>query len=172
VAALLVSLGLRGQAVVKRIADTAQPAGPTTLFGAGIVDAKAAVAGLGRPGATTSTDPGGSGSGAGSPGVSGQTVRASASMKARQRIRAALRHGIRVRCHSSVDGVCRVVVKARGKTIASGSHRVKAGKTVVFYARLNRAGRRLLSRSRRLTARAEFVLPGPAKLAQSISFRR
>src|SRR5947207_7777733 len=50
VAALLVSLGLRGQEVVKRIVDTATPAGPDTLYGAGIVDAKAAVAGLGGAG--------------------------------------------------------------------------------------------------------------------------
>src|SRR4051794_12513573 len=47
VAALLVSLGLRGQEVVKRIEDTAKPAGTSALYGAGIVDAKAAVAGLG-----------------------------------------------------------------------------------------------------------------------------
>src|SRR5213078_2991981 len=54
VAALLVSFGLRGQQVVKRILDTATPAGPTTLDGAGIVDAKAAMAGLGGGGRAAS----------------------------------------------------------------------------------------------------------------------
>src|SRR3954451_4651126 len=48
VAALLESLGLRGQAVVDRILKTASDPGMTCLdCGAGIVDAKAAVAGLG-----------------------------------------------------------------------------------------------------------------------------
>src|SRR3954454_7075781 len=77
VAALLVSLGLHGQDVVKRIADTAQPAGPSTLFANGIVDAKAAVAGLKKPGTTTTTTTGTSGSSGGSSSttVTSQSVR-------------------------------------------------------------------------------------------------
>src|SRR3954454_12187877 len=74
VAALLVSLGLRGQDVVKRIVATAKPAGPSDLFGAGIVDAKAAVAGLGGSTGSGGTQGGGASSGgAGAPGTSSQT---------------------------------------------------------------------------------------------------
>ena len=61
VAALLVGKGLRGQAAVKRILDTAQdlgPAGEDAEYGHGLVNARAAVAGLGS---------GGSGGGGGRP---------------------------------------------------------------------------------------------------------
>ena len=48
VAALLVSLGLEGQEVADRIIATAADAGARrSQYGAGIVDARAAVAGLG-----------------------------------------------------------------------------------------------------------------------------
>ena len=50
VAALLVALGVRGQAAVKRILATARDLGAPGVdpeFGAGLVDARAAVAGLG-----------------------------------------------------------------------------------------------------------------------------
>ncbi|MFL5886741.1 MAG: S8 family serine peptidase [Thermoleophilaceae bacterium] len=165
VAALLVSLGLRGQSVVDRIAATAKPGNATTL-GAGIVDARAAVAGL-RPAS------GAAGGGlAGSGSASTQAIHASAAISSPQRIRAVLRRGVRVRCHAGADGVCAATIKAKGKTIARGSHRVKAGRTVAFYARPTRAGRRLLKRSRRLTASAVFVVPAPARVTFKIAFRR
>src|SRR3954469_13465969 len=55
VAALLVGLGVRGQAAVQRILATAHDVGlpgPDAIYGAGIVDAQAAVAGLGKSGSS------------------------------------------------------------------------------------------------------------------------
>jgi subtilisin family serine protease len=174
VAALLVSLGLRGQDVVKRIVATAKPAGPTDLFGAGIVDAKAAVAGLGGSTGTGGTAGGtASSGGSGAPGVSGQTrVRASASVNKRQRIGTVLRKGIRIRCRSSVKGRCSARVRAKGKTIAAGATVVKAGHSAVCTARLTAAGRRLLRRARGLTAKVEITLPGGAKVVRTLKFVR
>src|SRR4051794_2462307 len=105
VAALLVSLGLRGQAVVDRIAATAKPGNATTL-GAGIVDARAAVAGL-RPASGAA-----GGGAAGSRSASTQTIHASAAISSPQRIRAVLRRGVRVRCHAGADGICGATIKA------------------------------------------------------------
>src|SRR4051794_11664813 len=87
VAALLVSLGVRGQAAVQRILATATdlgPPGPDIQFGAGLVNAQAAVAGLHRSA--------GAGAGAGS------GARARVSIARRQRLRTVLRHGIPVTC--------------------------------------------------------------------------
>src|SRR3954451_4130820 len=64
VAALLVSLGVRGPAAIDRIKATARdagPAGPDLMYGVGVVDAQAAVAGLGGAGGGS----GGGGSGGG-----------------------------------------------------------------------------------------------------------
>src|SRR3954468_22124268 len=60
VAALLVSLGLHGKAVTDRILATATDAGvagPDDVYGAGILNAKAAVAGLSAPGGGDSGGP-------------------------------------------------------------------------------------------------------------------
>src|SRR4051794_9044826 len=68
VAALLVSLGVRGPAAVDRIKATARdagPAGPDVMYGVGVVDAQAAVAGQGGAGG------GGSGGGGGGSGGGG-----------------------------------------------------------------------------------------------------
>src|SRR5215210_1086209 len=70
VAALLVGKGLRGQAAVKRIVDTAQdlgPAGEDAEYGRGLVNARAAVAGLGS-GGSVGGGGGGTGGGAGGGG--------------------------------------------------------------------------------------------------------
>jgi hypothetical protein len=64
------------------------------------------------------------------------------------------------------------VVKAKGKTIAKGSSKVAAGQTVVVTARPTRAGRRLLRRSRSLSARIEISIPGAIKIVRKLSFRR
>jgi thermitase len=161
VAALLVSLGLRGQAVVKRILDTAKPAGPTTLFGAGIVDARAAVAGLG----------GGAGGG-GSGSTTGTGSAASAAIASPQRIRTALRRGVRVRCTPTADGTCRAAIRRGGKTLFRGAAAVRAGRTAAFRARSTRAGRRLLRRARRLSATAEIAVPAGSKFRRAVAFRR
>jgi thermitase len=100
VAALLVSLGVRGQAAVQRILATATSIGPQATFGAGLVNAQAAVAGLGTRG-----------------GVAGGRP-AHLALARRMRIRTVLRHGIRLRCSAHCAGVARY----RKARIASGSN--------------------------------------------------
>src|SRR4051794_26068108 len=90
VAALLVSLGLHGQAVVNRIRATATDAGlqgPDDVYGDGILNAKAAVAGLGgSPGGGGGTTGGGGGSKAGF------------SYKTTQKIGSVRKHGVKMTC--------------------------------------------------------------------------
>ena len=149
VAALLVSVGVRGQAAVRRILATARdagPPGPDPQYGAGIVNARAAVAGLGRSGARRS--------------------RSSFRIwfRRRQRIRYVLRHGIRVRCRASGNGRCRVVARRRHRRVARGSRRLRAGRSVLVRARVTRRGRRMLLRAlhrrKRLRLRLRVTLPG------------
>jgi hypothetical protein len=154
VAALLVGLGVRGRAAANRILATARDAGmPGTdaEYGHGIVNASAAVAGLG----------GGAGGGpGGGPGAPGGGSEAFAKAKRRQR---ALRRGVRVRVRTAVAGRVRVRVTARGRTIARRARRVEAGRTRVVRARLNRSGRRLVRRAAPLRARIRVRLPGEAR---------
>jgi len=130
VAALLVSLGLRGQAAVQRILSTATNIGPQATFGAGLVNAQAAVAGL-RPGA----------GGGGSPTSS----RAHVSIARRMRIRTVLRHGIRVKCSAHCTGVARY----RHARIASGSNPA---------LKLTRRGRRTLTAAMKAHRRLRLVV--------------
>jgi len=153
VAALVVSKGLRGQAAVERILATASDAGaagPDPEFGAGIVNARRAVTGLGS----------GNNAGPGPGGRSGAFV----SVRRRQRIRTALRRGIRVRCRASGAGRCRVAASVRKRRVASGSKRLRAGRSAVVVARLNRRGRRVARRAlrarRRVAVRLRVTLPG------------
>src|SRR5215210_1806981 len=85
VAALLVSLGVRGRAAVRRILDTATdlgPAGNDPEYGHGLVDARAAVA---RGAGGGAGGGGGSGGGGGPAGGGGQGLRPFAKAKRRQR---------------------------------------------------------------------------------------
>ena len=149
VAALLVARGVRGQAAVKRILATATDLGaPGTdpEYGAGLVDARAAVAGLG--------------SGAGGGGGTGHTaLPAFVHVKKRQRARSVLRHGIRLRVRSVHDGRVRVRVKAHGHLIARGLRRLRAERTATVVARLTRRGRRMVRRAA-VWARVRVRLPG------------
>jgi subtilisin family serine protease len=160
VAALLVGLGVRGQAAARRIVETARDAGPPGAdpeYGRGIVNARAAVAGLGGSGGAGG---GGAGGGAGGgPGGGGSTP-AFASTTFRKRAKATLRRGIRVRVRAPRSGRVRVRVTARGRTIARGSRRVQGGVTRVVTARLTRYGRRLVRRATPLRARVRVSLPG------------
>ncbi len=156
VAALLASLGLHGQQVVDRIIATAAPAAAGNIDSTGVVDAQAAVAGL-----STQGGHGGSTSG----GAGGPTVRtAGVSYRRTQRIRAVLAHGVRVRCRTTKAGRCKVVVKARRRTIATGSRRATAAGKVTVAARVTPAGRRLL-RKTGTRQRAVFAasVPGASK---------
>jgi subtilisin family serine protease len=151
VAALLVARGVRGQAAVKRILATATDLGPPgndAQYGAGLVDARAAVAGLG----------GGGGSAGG--GSGGHTaLPAYVHVKKRQRARTVRRHGIRLRVRSINGGRVNVRVKAHGHLIARGSRTLHAERAATVVARLTRRGRRM-ARGKPFTARVRVRLPG------------
>ena len=137
VAALLVGKGLRGQDVVHRLLETARDAGspgPDAFYGAGIVNARQAVAGF-PPDGVAGPRPRGGGS-------------SSARIKLRSpdRIRRILRRGIRVRCRAAGSGRCRVSASRKARRLAAGSKKVTIGRSAVAVARLNRRGRRLLRR--------------------------
>jgi subtilisin family serine protease len=177
VAALLVARGVRGQAAVQRMLATAVdagPPGPDPEYGAGIVNARRALEGLGGPGTGPGGAPGGAARGAG----------AAARVSARrvQRIRSALSRGIRVRCLAAGAGRCRAVVGAarcaigagrcraragRGRRpLAAGSRPLRPGIWATLRARPTRRGRRILRRALRhrvsLRTRLRVTLPGSA----------
>jgi subtilisin family serine protease len=148
VAALLVSRGVRGQAAVRRLLATATDLGSPgadSQYGAGLVNARAAVAGLGGG----SPEPG-----AGAP--AGAPVRPFVRMNRRQ----SARRGIRVRVRSARAGLVRVRVSRRGRLVAVGSRRVRAGRASTVVARLTRRGRRV---ARPFKARVKVRLPGERK---------
>ena len=152
VAALLVSRGVRGQAAVKRILETATdlgPAGEDPQYGHGLVNARAAVAGLGS----------GSGSGGGPSGGAGggTAVRPFVHVKRRQR---ALRRGVRVRLRAAKAGRVRVRVRSHGRTIARKLRTVPADRARTVVARLNKRGRRMARRPGALRAKVLVRLPG------------
>lgn len=176
VAALLVSLGVRGQAAVDRILQTAHDVGmpgPDPVYGAGIVDAQAAVAGLARPGVGGSGGVGGAGGAA--LGGAGSAVRIS--LARIQRIRTVLRRGIRVRCTAAGPGRCRVRVYASGRRIAAGSHALRAGRAATVVARLTSRGRALLladlrrRHPRTLRATVYVALPGARTQKRRITLK-
>jgi subtilisin family serine protease len=139
VAALLVSLGLRGQAVVNRIEQTARdvgPPGPDPIYGAGVVDARAAVAGFPPLGS------GGGGGGVPASRSAGSAARVS--VAGVQRIRNVLRYGLLVSCRAAGSGRCVAVANARRRRIAGGSRRLTVGRTVIVRARTTRVGRAML----------------------------
>ena len=141
VAALLVARGVRGQAAVRRILATATDLGAPgadSQYGAGLVNARAAVAGLGGGPAA----PGGSGS-------PGAPVRAFVRVNRRQ----SARRGIRVRVRSARAGLVRVRVSARGRLVARGSRRVRAGRASWVVARVTRRGRRMVPFKARVRVR-------------------
>ncbi|MCW3067214.1 MAG: Proprotein convertase in/kexin type 6 [Solirubrobacterales bacterium] len=136
VAALLVSLGLHGPQVIDRLEATARDIGsPGTdlVYGRGLIDAGAAVAGLGpvaRPA-----------------GVADVFARAPGT----QKISALLRRGLAVRCGASVATSCTAALTTTlGKVLARGSRLVAPGLPATVRLRATRAGRRELGRARRL----------------------
>ena len=167
VAALVVAKGLRGQAVTNRLLATARdagPAGPDSMYGAGIVNARQAVAGFPPDGAA------GAGPAAGS-------ARSSARIRLRSpdRIRNILRRGVRVRCRAAGSGRCRVSASRRRKRVAAGSRRITLGRSVVATAKLNRRGRALLRSAlrqrKRVTLSVRVTLPGSRPLVRVLKLR-
>ena len=159
VAALLASQGLRGQEIVRRMLATATDAGapgPDPVYGAGIVNARAAVA-------------------AGSAGVgpAGAGSAAAVSVPRVQRIRTVLRRGVAVRCRGVGRGRCQAQVIARRRRIAAGGAAVRVGRRVTVRARVSRSGRRMLRRVRRRLSATVFVtLPGIDQQVRPVTLRR
>jgi subtilisin family serine protease len=179
VAALLVSLGLRGQDVVQRILATARdvgPAGPDPQYGAGIVDAAAAVNGLTPGGGSSGGGSGGAGGGAGgAPGGSAGTAGSAARITIARALHVAtlLRHGLRVRCTAVGRGRCAVRATLGGRLVASASRAVQAGRSTLVVARARgraRARLRALRRATRLTVR--ITLPGAPPQVRRVLLRR
>lgn len=167
VAALLVGKGLRGQDVVNRLLETTRDAGPAgddPMYGAGIVNARQAVAGFPPDGVA------GPGPGGGSRGGSARIK-----LRSPDRIRNILRRGIRVRCRAAGSGRCRVVASRSGKRLAAGSRKITIGRTAVATAKLNRRGRALLRsalrRRKRVTLRVRVTLPGSRPLVRRLKLR-
>lgn len=155
-AALLVSLGVRGQAasdLLRKTATDAGEPGPDPDYGAGIVNAGAAVAAV--PAGARPIGAGGSFT----------TART-------HRIATVLRRGLRARCTAGASGRCSVRVTRRGRTLARGSRAVTAGRTVTVYARATSHGRRTLGRARRLTAKVTARLPGAGPQTRRVVLRR
>jgi subtilisin family serine protease len=167
VAALLVSLGVRGQDAAARIVATAADAGAPgtdTQYGAGIVDAAAAVAGLGTPPPPDPGDP----DPPPAPPAAG-TFTTSKSVRAGT-IR---RRGFRAKCKAVRPGPCRVAVRYRGRKIAGGRADVPAGLATRVTAPLNRRGKRTLKGlRRRIRVRMSVTLPGEAARTRRITVRR
>jgi hypothetical protein len=158
VAALLASLGVRGQAAVDRIVKTARP-GPDPTYGVGIVDARAAVQGLRRVGA------GGARRSAGGP------AHASATFATRLRIATFLRRGLTVRCRAAASGRCVAVVRAGHTTLAKGSKALRASQPATVAARPTRAGRTRVRHARLVRARVTVRLPG-ARFSRAVTLYR
>lgn len=142
-AALLVSLGLRGRAVIDRLEQTATPLGNPTQLGHGLLNMAAAVAGLGAP-----LQPSAS---------SGQL---SARVPKRVRYSTLRRRGLAVVCTSPRPGICSVRATSDGRVLARGSGEVAAGVPTRIRARLSAAGRRALARATRRTVRIRVTVPG------------
>lgn len=142
-AALLVSLGLRGRAVIDRLEATATSLGSSSQLGRGLLNMGAAVEGLG-------------------PAMPAPAAVLRARAPKRVRFGTLRRHGLRVICTNPRSGSCRVRVTSRGRLLARGSRRARAGVPTAVRARLTVKGRRALSRTRRITARITVSARGSA----------
>jgi subtilisin family serine protease len=143
-AALLVSLGVRGQAAVDRLLATATDLGtpgPDPQFGHGLLDVRAAVAGLH-----------GSGVGGALVKVLGHPTK-----------RSVRRHGLRVRLRALAGGRARLRLVAGGRTLFRVHRRLSAGRTRTVRIRPGAAGRRRLAHAGRVHARLKVRLPGETR---------
>jgi subtilisin family serine protease len=166
VAALLVSLGLSGQDVANRIVASATDAGTPgadTQYGAGILNAEAAVAGLAPPPPPDPSDPDPPPSAAVGSFTIAKPVRA----------RAVRRRGLRVTCKAARPGRCSVAVRYRNRKIAGGRGDVPAEIRTTVAARLNARGKRTLKGLRRsIRVRVTVTLPGEAARSRKITVKR
>ena len=143
-AALLVSLGLRGRAVIDRLEQTATDLGNPAQLGHGLLNMPAAVAGLASSSPATAP-----------PALSATVPR-------RVRFSTIRRRGLRVVCTSPLPGRCTIRVTRGRQLLARGSRRVGAGVATPIRARLTAGGRRALARRDRIAARVDVSAPGAA----------
>jgi hypothetical protein len=153
-AALLVSLGVRGQAAVHRLLDTATdlgPPGPDAQYGHGLLNAAAAVAGLRGGGA------GGGGNGAAG---GGSSPAAFVRVLGHPTRRSVLRRGLRLRVRAAATGVARIGLRARGRTLIRARRRLTAGRVRTIRVHPTPAGRARLASPGTVRARLVVRLPG------------
>lgn len=150
VAALLVSLGVRGQAAVKRILATARdlgPAGDDAQYGHGEVDALAAVSGL----------RGGGAGGGGPSGGTGGAIHPFVHVKHRRRVA----RGVWVRLRAAKSGRARIRVYRNGHRIGRRSRHVRAGAVRKIIVPLRASARRAVRRhAKPVRAVVRVRLPG------------
>jgi hypothetical protein len=150
---------------VNRIVATATDAGTPgtdTQYGAGILNAEAAVAGLGAPPPPDPADPNPPPPAAGSFTIA-KPVRA----------RAVRRRGFRVTCRAARPGRCSVAVRYRNRKIAGGRGDVPADIPTTVAARLNARGKKTLKGLRRsIRVRVTVTLPGDAARSRKITVRK
>ena len=162
VAALLVSLGVRGPAAIDRIKATARDAGPAgsdPMYGVGVVDAQAAVAGLG-----------GSGGAAGG-GASGSATTGKVTMARSLKI-STVRRTESAPVAPAADGKCTVTLVRGKKTVARGSVKATKGQTVKFALRFTKTGKALLRRGRAFRTNGTLAAAGVDTQRTKIAFRR
>lgn len=142
-AALLVSLGLRGRAVIDRLERTATPLDGSAQLGHGLLNMGAAVAGIG-------------------PVPQPAAARAELTARVAKRIRhsSVRRRGVGVVCTRPTAGACTVRVTRDGRVLARGSRRVGAGVASRVDAKLTRRGRRALERMARIGVRVRVTARG------------
>jgi subtilisin family serine protease len=153
VGALLVGLGLRGQAVIDRLALTARDIGvpgPDSATGNGLLDADRAV-----EGAAASTVP--------------PLLRVSVARRATARIVA--RRGLKISCDAARPGTCNVRLRVGSKVVAKGSGRADGTGAVTVVARASSTGRKLLRTTRSRRATVEASLTGAPGARGKLSLR-
>jgi hypothetical protein len=158
VAALLVSKGVRGQAAVSRILSTAHdagPVGPDATYGAGIVDAAAAVAGLGGTG--SGPGPGATPPPTAVPPPAPATATTGITLGRRISRGGLLRRGLPVRCRAAGIGTCDVTARYGRTPVARGAGAVTLTKPALVRAVVTGAGRRVLAHRRHSVRLKVFV---------------
>lgn len=153
VAALLVGVGLHGQAVIDRLEQTARDIGPPGAdesSGHGLLDADRAV-----EGAAQATLP--------------PILRVSAARRAgADRVR---RRGLRVGCDAARPGTCRVQVRIGDVVVAKGRRRADGTGTVSVLVHATPAGRRLLRERRSRRGVIEASLAGAPGARRPVTLR-
>ena len=151
---------------MNRILNTASDPGMACVdCGAGILDAKAAVAGLGG------SSGGGGNNGGGSTG-GGSPAKGGISYAHTQKIKKALRNGVKATCKPTKAGRCKLSVKAKGKTIASGSRKVGGAGKFTVSAKVTKAGRKMLKKAKKVNATIVAIVPGVGRRTGSLKLVR